>query len=258
MRSRRASPAARAMSRGDRPTNRTASISPDVDDPGARNVRFDELVAAYGEAADAAGRRRRGPPGRRDDLRHAQCEGRDLRHRGAVRAARVPLPLMISGTITDPSGRTLSGQTPEAFWHSIRHARPFSVGLNCALGARALRPHLQELARVADVPVSIYPNAGLPNEFGGYDETAAETSAALRAFAADGLVNIVGGCCGTTPAHVRAIADGRRRDAAGHPGRAPADQAVRARAGGHPAARQRLRQRRRADERHRLAGVRAR
>ena len=117
------------------------------------------------------------------------------------------LPLMISGTITDASGRTLSGQTPEAFWHSIRHARPFSVGLNCALGAKALRPHLQELARVADVPVSVYPNAGLPNEFGGYDETAPETSSALHGFVLDGLVNIVGGCCGTTPAHVRAVAE---------------------------------------------------
>ena len=133
------------------------------------------------------------------------------------------LPLMISGTITDASGRTLSGQTPEAFWHSIRHARPFSVGLNCALGARALRPHLQELARVADVPVSVYPNAGLPNEFGGYDETAAgDLVGRCSEFAADGLVNIVGGCCGTTPAHVRAIAAAvHGLDAARGPGSRP-------------------------------------
>ncbi len=192
------------------PTNRSASISPDVSDPGARNIRFDDLVAAYAEAA--AGLVEGGA-----DLLIIETIFDTLNAKAAIFAIDdlferlgFRLPLMISGTITDASGRTLSGQTPEAFWHSVRHARPFSVGLNCALGARALRAHVQELARVADVPVSAYPNAGLPNEFGGYDETASETSAALLDFAAGGLVNIVGGCCGTTPAHVRAIADAVR------------------------------------------------
>ena len=120
------------------------------------------------------------------------------------------VPIWISGTITDPSGRTLTGQTVEAFWNSIRHARPFCVGLNCALGAEAMRPHLQELARVADAPVSVHPNAGLPNELGGYDETPAQTAAVLGEFAREGLVNIVGGCCGTGPTHIRAIADAVR------------------------------------------------
>ncbi len=189
------------------PTNRTASISPDVNDPGARNVRFDELVAAYDEAAE-------GLIEGGADLLLVETIFDTLNAKAALFAIDglferldLRLPLMISGTITDASGRTLSGQTPEAFWNSVRHARPFSIGLNCALGARALREHVQELARIADVPVSAYPNAGLPNEFGGYDETAAETSAELRGFAADGLVNLVGGCCGTTPAHVRAIAE---------------------------------------------------
>ena len=192
------------------PTNRTASISPDVSDPGARNVRFDELVVAYGEAA--AGLVEGGA-----DLLVVETIFDTLNAKAALFAIDelferlgFRLPLMISGTITDASGRTLSGQTPEAFWHSVRHARPFSVGLNCALGAQALRSHVQELARIADVPISAYPNAGLPNEFGGYDETAPETSAALHGFAEDGLVNIVGGCCGTTPAHVRAIAEAVR------------------------------------------------
>ena len=188
------------------PTNRTASISPDVNDPGARNVRFDELVEAYTEAAE-------GLIEGGADLLLVETIFDTLNAKAALFAIDalferlgLRLPLMISGTITDASGRTLSGQTPEAFWHSVRHARPFSVGLNCALGARALRGHLQDLARVADVPISAYPNAGLPNEFGGYDEQAETTAAELRGFAADGLVNLVGGCCGTTPAHVRAIA----------------------------------------------------
>jgi 5-methyltetrahydrofolate--homocysteine methyltransferase len=192
------------------PTNRTASISPDVNDPGARNVRFDELAAAYDEAAE-------GLIEGGVDLLLVETIFDTLNAKAALFAIDglyerlgVRLPLMISGTITDASGRTLSGQTPEAFWHSVRHARPFSVGFNCALGARALRAHVQDLARIADVPVSAYPNAGLPNEFGTYDETAAETSAELHGFAADGLVNLVGGCCGTTPAHVRAIAEAVR------------------------------------------------
>jgi 5-methyltetrahydrofolate--homocysteine methyltransferase len=192
------------------PTNRSASISPDVTDPGARNVRFDDLVAAYGVAAD-------GLVEGGVDLLVVETIFDTLNAKAALFAIDelferlgFRLPLMISGTITDASGRTLSGQTPEAFWYSVRHARPFSVGFNCALGAQALRAHVQDLARIADVPVSVYPNAGLPNEFGGYDETATETSAALHDFAEDGLVNIVGGCCGTTPAHVRAIAEAVR------------------------------------------------
>ena len=119
----------------------------------------------------------------------------------------VRLPVMISGTITDLSGRNLSGQTAEAFWNSMRHARPFSIGLNCALGARQLRPYVAELARVADTRISAYPNAGLPNEFGGYDETPEEMRAELREWAEHGLLNIVGGCCGTTPEHIQAIAE---------------------------------------------------
>ena len=121
---------------------------------------------------------------------------------------------MISGTITDRSGRTLSGQTPEAFWNSIRHAAPFSVGFNCALGAKDMRPHIAELARIADTLVCAYPNAGLPNEFGHYDDSPSTWPAMLGEFASAGLVNIVGGCCGTTPEHIRAIARGRRRQAA--------------------------------------------
>ncbi|HTS15256.1 MAG TPA: homocysteine S-methyltransferase family protein, partial [Candidatus Sulfotelmatobacter sp.] len=192
------------------PTNRTASISPDVNDAGARNVRYDELVAAYTEAA--AGLLEGGA-----DLLLVETIFDTLNAKAALFAIDAlfedlgrRVPVMISVTITDASGRTLSGQTPEAFWYSVRHARPFSIGLNCALGARALRPHLQDLARVADVLVSVYPNAGLPNEFGTYDETALQTSTELCAFAADGLVNLVGGCCGTTPAHVRAIAEAVR------------------------------------------------
>jgi 5-methyltetrahydrofolate--homocysteine methyltransferase len=114
---------------------------------------------------------------------------------------------MISGTITDLSGRTLTGQTSEAFWNSVRHARPFAIGLNCSLGAEHMRPYIAELARVAETRVSAYPNAGLPNEFGGYDETPAQTAAYLREWAESGLVNILGGCCGTTPEHIRAIAE---------------------------------------------------
>src|SRR5262249_50947369 len=118
----------------------------------------------------------------------------------------VRLPLMISGTITDLSGRTLSGQTPTAFWHSLRHAKPFTIGLNCALGANAMRPHLEELAAAADTLVCAYPNAGLPNAFGGYDESPETMAEQIGRFAREGLVNVVGGCCGSTPDHIRAIA----------------------------------------------------
>ncbi|HET7599838.1 MAG TPA: methionine synthase [Gemmatimonadales bacterium] len=192
------------------PTNRTASISPNVSDPGFRNVSFDELAAAYADAAN-------GLLDGGADLLLVETIFDTLNAKAAVfaiesvfeaRGERVPV--MISGTITDQSGRTLSGQTAEAFWYSMAHAQPLSIGLNCALGAKALRPYVQELARVAPVRVSAHPNAGLPNEFGLYDETPEITSATLREFAEHGLVNIVGGCCGTTPAHIRAIADAVR------------------------------------------------
>ena len=188
------------------PTSRTASISPDVNDPGFRNVTFDQLVATYTEAAAAL------VEGGADlllvetifDTLNAKAALFALE--GFFAASGNRLPVMISGTITDQSGRTLSGQTVEAFWHSVMHARPLSVGLNCALGAQALRPYVQELSRVAPVHLSVHPNAGLPNEFGGYDETPETMSAVLREFADHGFLNIVGGCCGTTPGHIRAIA----------------------------------------------------
>jgi len=188
------------------PTNQTASISPDVNDPGFRSVTFDQLAEAYGEAARAlieGG----------CDLLLLETIFDTLNAKAAIfaieslRDAGVAVPpLMISGTITDRSGRTLTGQTPEAFWVSMSHARPFSIGLNCALGAAELRRHVKTLAEVADTRISAYPNAGLPNEMGGYDETPEETAAHLGEWADAGLVNIVGGCCGTTPEHIRAIA----------------------------------------------------
>ncbi len=188
------------------PTNRTASISPDVNDPGYRAVSFDDLRAAYGtqvRALIAGGA----------DLILIETIFDTLNAKAAIFAcfeafaeAGRRLPLMISGTITDASGRTLSGQTPTAFWHSVRHARPFTVGLNCALGAAAMRPHLAALAGMADAAICAYPNAGLPNAFGQYDEGPDETAAQVARFAREGLVNVVGGCCGTTPDHVRAIA----------------------------------------------------
>jgi 5-methyltetrahydrofolate--homocysteine methyltransferase len=188
------------------PTNRTASISPDVADAGARNVRFEELRAAYVDAA--SGLIEGGA-----DLLLVETIFDTLNAKAAIfaleevfEATGLRLPVMLSGTIVDLSGRTLSGQTPEAFWYSVRHARPWSIGLNCALGAAALRPFVAELGRVADVRVTAYPNAGLPNELGGYDEAPDQTAGVLAGFARDGLVNLVGGCCGTTPAHVRAVA----------------------------------------------------
>jgi len=188
------------------PTNRTASISPDVADAGARNVRFEELRAAYADAA-------RGLIDGGVDILLVETIFDTLNAKAAIFALEevfestgLRLPVMLSGTIVDLSGRTLSGQTPEAFWYAVRHARPWSVGLNCALGAAALRPFVAELGRVADVRVTAYPNAGLPNELGGYDEAPDQTAGVLAGFAWDGLVNVVGGCCGTTPAHVRAAA----------------------------------------------------
>ena len=189
------------------PTNRTLSISPDVNDPGARAVTFDQVYAAYSEQARAL---HEGGV----DLFLVETVFDTLNAKAAIKAildledeGLEPLPLWISGTITDRSGRTLSGQTVEAFWNSVRHARPFAVGLNCALGAELMRPHVAELSRVADTLVAAYPNAGLPNAFGQYDEQPCQTAAFLEEWAQSGLVNIVGGCCGTTPEHIRHIAD---------------------------------------------------
>jgi 5-methyltetrahydrofolate--homocysteine methyltransferase len=188
------------------PTNRTASISPDVSNPGFRAITFDELRLAYGEQI-------RGLLAGGVDALLVETIFDTLNAKAAIFAIAEELaaratgvPVMISGTISDRSGRFLSGQTPEAFWNSITHATPFSVGLNCALGATQMRAHIAELARVADALICAYPNAGLPNEFGHYDEGPAEMAASLGEFAASGLVNIVGGCCGTTPEHIRAIA----------------------------------------------------
>jgi len=189
------------------PTSRTASLSPDVNDPGARNVTFDELVDNYTESTHAlieGG----------VDLIMVETIFDTLNAKAALFAVQLvfeelgtELPVMISGTITDASGRTLSGQTPEAFWNSVRHSKPVSIGLNCALGPKELRPHLLEISNVADTLVSAHPNAGLPNEFGGYDLDPANMAETVAEFASAGLLNIVGGCCGTTPEHIRAIAE---------------------------------------------------
>ncbi|MGY1728403.1 methionine synthase [Geodermatophilus sp. SYSU D01062] len=188
------------------PTTRTASISPDVNDPGARNVTFPELVAAYLEQAG-------GLVDGGADVLLVETIFDTLNAKAAIVALETLFeqrgrrwPVMISGTITDASGRTLSGQTTEAFWHSVRHVRPLVVGLNCALGAKEMRPYAAELARIADTFVSCYPNAGLPNAFGEYDEAPADTAGVLHGFAEDGFVNVVGGCCGTTPEHIAAVA----------------------------------------------------
>ncbi|WP_429944175.1 methionine synthase [Brucella abortus] len=188
------------------PTNRTASLSPDVNNPGFRAVTFDDLRIAYSEQI-------RGLIDGGSDIILIETIFDTLNAKAAVFATEevfaekgVRLPVMISGTITDLSGRTLSGQTPTAFWYSLRHARPFTIGLNCALGANAMRAHLDELSGIADTFICAYPNAGLPNEFGQYDETPEAMAAQIEGFARDGLVNVVGGCCGSTPDHIRAIA----------------------------------------------------
>jgi 5-methyltetrahydrofolate--homocysteine methyltransferase len=188
------------------PTNMTLSLSPKVEDPGYRAITFGALADAYQEQIEALLR------GGVDAILietifdTLNAKAAIVASRRAMQAHGTQLPLMISGTITDRSGRTLSGQTPAAFWQSIRHAKPLTVGLNCALGAEELRPHLVELATVADTLICAYPNAGLPNELGGYDETPEQTAAFVGEFADAGLVNVVGGCCGTTPAHIGAIA----------------------------------------------------
>jgi 5-methyltetrahydrofolate--homocysteine methyltransferase len=188
------------------PTNRTASISPDVANPGFRAITFDELREAYGEQI-------RGLVDGGADVLLIETIFDTLNAKAALYAIAeladergAHLPVMISGTITDRSGRLLSGQTPAGFWHSVRHAAPVSIGLNCALGAAEMRAHIAEIGRIADTLVCAYPNAGLPNEFGMYDESPEYMAELIGEFAASGLVNIVGGCCGTTPAHIRAIA----------------------------------------------------
>ena len=195
------------------PTNRTASISPDVNNPGFRAVTFDDLRTAYAQQTRAlieGGA----------DIILIETIFDTLNAKAAIFAAEevfaengLRLPVMISGTITDRSGRTLSGQTPTAFWYSVRHARPLTIGLNCALGAEAMRPHMAEIAGVADTLTCAYPNAGLPNEMGQYDETPEDMARQLEGFAAEGLLNVVGGCCGSTPDHIAAVAEAVARHA---------------------------------------------
>jgi 5-methyltetrahydrofolate--homocysteine methyltransferase len=237
------------------PTSRTASLSPKVNDPGFRNTSFDELAASYAEAT-------RGLIEGGVDMILVETIFDTLNAKAALFAVRqvldelaLGLPILVSGTITDASGRTLSGQTVEAFWNSIRHARPLVVGLNCALGAKQLRPYVEELARIADAYVCAYPNAGLPNAFGEYDEAACETAELLRDFAASGFVNIVGGCCGTTPDHIAHIREAVDR----LPPRRPpvlevANPACGARAAEHRPG-QPVRKRGRAHQRHRVGEV---
>jgi len=189
------------------PTSRTASISPDVNDPGFRNTSFDELRATYREAIDGL------IDGGADtlmvetifDTLNAKAALFAIEEVFDARGGR--LPIMISGTITDASGRTLSGQTAEAFYASVSHGQPLSIGFNCALGATDMRPHVETLSQVSTGYVSAHPNAGLPNAFGEYDETPEEMARTLKEFAQSGLLNLVGGCCGTSPDHIRAIAE---------------------------------------------------
>ena len=189
------------------PLNRMLSMSSDVNDPGARTVTFEQVYQAYREQVAAL---HEGGV----DMFLIETITDTLNCKACIKAildlqdeGYEPLPIWISGTITDRSGRTLSGQTVEAFWNSVRHAKPFAVGLNCALGAELMRPHIAELSRIADTLVSAYPNAGLPNAFGEYDETPDQTGHMLHDWARDGIVNILGGCCGTTPDHIRHVAE---------------------------------------------------
>jgi len=188
------------------PMNRTLSLSPDVNDPGFRAVTFEQVRDAYRVAVDALVEGG-------VDLIMVETIFDTLNAKAALfaidecfEASGIRLPIMISGTITDASGRTLSGQTAEAFWNSVRHAKPLSIGFNCALGAKQLRPHVEELSRIADVYVSAHPNAGLPNAMAEYDELPTETAGYIREWAESGWLNVTGGCCGTTPDHIRAIA----------------------------------------------------
>ena len=189
------------------PTNKTLSLSPDVNDPGFREVDFDEVKAVYREQIDAL------VEGGIDAVLietvfdTLNCKAAVMAALEAEQALGRELPIMISMTLTDLSGRNLSGHTVEAFWASVRHARPLTIGLNCSFGAAQLRPHLAALAATAETLVMAYPNAGLPNDLGEYDEAAAETAAQVREWLDDGLVNVVGGCCGTTPEHIAAIAE---------------------------------------------------
>jgi 5-methyltetrahydrofolate--homocysteine methyltransferase len=192
------------------PTNKTLSLSPDVNDPAYREVDFDQVKAVYREQVEALAEGG-------VDFILVETVFDTLNAKAAIMATLEaeqalgrPLPLMISMTLTDLSGRNLSGHTVEAFWASVRHARPLTIGLNCSFGAAQLRPHLAALAAQAETLVMAYPNAGLPNDLGEYDEAAAETAAQVAAWARTGLVNIVGGCCGTTPAHIAAIAGAAR------------------------------------------------
>jgi 5-methyltetrahydrofolate--homocysteine methyltransferase len=190
------------------PLNKTLSLSPDVNNPGYRAVTFDEVVASYYDQV-------RGLVDGGADILLVETIFDTLNAKGAIFAIKKyfrdtkkeSLPVMISGTITDASGRTLSGQTLEAFYTSVMHAKPLSIGLNCALGAKEMRPHIEELSHIASCYVSAYPNAGLPNTMGEYDETPDQTAHFLEDWAKEGFVNIVGGCCGTTPDHIRHIAD---------------------------------------------------
>ncbi|HET9459749.1 MAG TPA: homocysteine S-methyltransferase family protein [Sphingomicrobium sp.] len=189
------------------PTNKTLSMSPDVNDPAFREVDFDTVKAVYREQVDALAEGG-------VDFILVETVFDTLNAKAAIMATLEAeqalgraLPLMISMTLTDLSGRNLSGHTVEAFWASVRHARPLTIGLNCSFGAAQLRPHLAALSAIADTLLMAYPNAGLPNELGEYDEAAAETAAQVAEWVRDGLVNVVGGCCGTTPAHIRAIAE---------------------------------------------------
>ena len=189
------------------PTSKTASISPDVNDPGYRAISFDELVKAYSEEV-------RGLIDGGADIIIVETIFDTLNSKAALYSImeyfddnNIELPLMISGTITDASGRTLSGQTTEAFYNSVVHSNPISIGLNCALGADLMRPYIEEMSNVAACYVSAYPNAGLPNEMGEYDESPEHMASIIKSFAEAGFLNIVGGCCGTTPAHIKAIAE---------------------------------------------------
>jgi 5-methyltetrahydrofolate--homocysteine methyltransferase len=194
------------------PLNKTLSLSPDVNNPGFRAVSFDEVATAYTEQI-------RGLVDGGVDILLIETIFDTLNAKAAIYAAKKffrdnkmkELPIMISGTITDASGRTLSGQTLEAFYNSVRHAKPLSIGLNCALGASEMRPHIEELSQIAECYTSAYPNAGLPNAFGEYDEQPHETAHIIEEWAKEGFVNIVGGCCGTTPDHIKHIADEVRK-----------------------------------------------